>query len=302
MLRLLSYFSFLVILVLGTGCARTVANFSKTLDSKDVPVKVNLTNESKNAESYIWDFGDGTRSDEESPTHTYNSSGTYVIKLMAKKGKKEVSASQVIEVMGTSKCLVEMSTEFGKVIIELSDETPQHRDNFIKLVEDGYYEDLLFHRVIDGFMIQGGDPQSRKAGPDSNLGSGGPGYLVPAEFRESLAHVKGAIAAARTGGPGNPEKESSGSQFYIVHGQPVSEGDIRRNESRRDMYYSPQLKEEYLEKGGTPFLDGEYTVFGKVISGLEVIDKLAAVETDGDPPRGQSRPKENLKMNFKIVD
>lgn len=295
--------SFLLLLgiLMLQGCARPLAQFTSEQSSSSAPAKIELTNTSKNAESYRWDFGDGTESEEEAPGHTFNESGQYTITLYATKGKKTNKSEQVIKVGTPSVCLVEMTTDFGKVVIALSDDTPLHRDNFLKLVEEGFYEGLLFHRVISGFMLQGGDPTSRNAGPKANIGSEGPGYLVPAEFRESQAHVKGALAAARTGGPSNPEKKSSGSQFYIVHGRPVSASDIKRNEARRDMYYSPELKKDYLENGGVPFLDGDYTVFGKVISGMEVIDKIANTPTDGDPPKGQSRPLKDVKMSFRVI-
>jgi peptidyl-prolyl cis-trans isomerase B (cyclophilin B) len=180
--------------------------------------------------------------------------------------------------------------------LKLSDETPQHRDNFIKLAEEGYYDGLIFHRVINGFMIQGGDPNSRNAAPGAQLGSGGPGYQVPAEFVDDLVHVKGAIAAARTGDNVNPQKMSSGSQFYIVHGKPMTEQELTMMESRKGIRYTPAQREAYLTHGGTPFLDRDYTVFGQVIEGLEVIDKIAASATD----RGD-RPKEDITMKIVVI-
>lgn len=281
------------------SCARPIANFTTEQSSKAAPAKIVTKNNSVNAESYKWDFGDGTTSEEESPNHIFTESGEYTITLFATKGKKTNKNEQRIKVGISSVCLVEMTTEFGKVVIALSDDTPLHRDNFLKLVEEGFYDGLLFHRVINGFVIQGGDPTSRNAGANTRMGSGGPGYTIPPEFRESMAHVKGALAAARN--PEDPEKKSSGSQFYIVQGRPVSEADLKRNEDRRDMYYSPEQKKEYLENGGLAFLDGDYTVFGKVVSGLEVIDKIAASKTDGDPPNGQSRPVKDVKMTFRVI-
>ncbi|HOO42574.1 MAG TPA: peptidylprolyl isomerase [Bacteroidales bacterium] len=144
----------------------------------------------------------------------------------------------------------ELKTTQGTMTIRLYSDTPLHRDNFVKLASERYYDNILFHRVIEGFMIQCGDPDSRNAGPGQRLGSGGPGYTVPAEFVPELVHKKGAIAAARTGDSVNPEKASSGSQFYIVH----NETTCRQ-------------------------LDGNYTVFGEVIEGLDIIDKIAAAET-----------------------
>lgn len=282
------------------GCAKPLANFSTEQLSTTVPAKIKLENTSKNAEAYRWEFGDGNASEEMTPTHTYVESGKYTITLVATKGKKKAIAKQIINVGATSKCLVELTTDFGIMIIELSDETPVHRDNFLKLVEEEFFEDLLFHRVINGFVIQGGDPDSRNAKANTNIGGGGPGYLLPAEFRESMGHVKGALAAASP--PNDPEQRSSGSQFYIVDGRPVSASDLDRNEARRDMHYSPALKKEYLANGGLPHLDGGYTVFGKIISGLEIIDKIASVETDGDPPNGQSRPVKDVKMSIRVIE
>jgi len=144
----------------------------------------------------------------------------------------------------------ELKTTEGTMVIKLYKDTPKHRDNFVKVSSVHYYDNLLFHRVINGFMIQCGDPDSRNAQPGQRLGSGGPGYTIPAEFVSTLTHKKGAIAAARTGGAANPQKASSGSQFYIVH----SEDACRQ-------------------------LNGSYTVFGEVINGIDVIDKIATTPT-----------------------
>jgi Peptidyl-prolyl cis-trans isomerase (rotamase) - cyclophilin family len=159
---------------------------------------VEFVNKSERAVTYLWDFGDGKQSEQSSPQHRYTTSGNYLVTLRAtgKKGRVDLDSHRV-QILSPLHCMVEISTSYGKMIIALSDKTPQHRDNFIKLVEEGFYNDLLFHRVIDGFMIQGGDPDSRGARQGQTLGSGGPGYQIPAEFNESLAHVKGALAAAR---------------------------------------------------------------------------------------------------------
>ena len=149
-------------------------------------------------------------------------------------------------------CLVEIETPQGNMLVQLYDETPLHRDNFLKLAEDGFYNDLIFHRVIDGFMIQGGDPNSRDAPPGANLGSGGPGYQIAAEFNESHIHLKGALAAARTGDGVNPERKSSGSQFYIVQGNPVNENMLEMVGVRNGIEYSPDQRKAYAEVGGTP--------------------------------------------------
>jgi len=182
-----------------------------------------------------------------------------------------------------------IETDFGNIKVMLYDDTPLHRDNFEKLVNEGFYDDLLFHRVIEGFMIQGGDPDSRGAAPEQNLGMGGPGYQIPAEIGKP--HLKGTLAAARTG---NPEKKSSGSQFYIVHGTPQTAQNLDRFEQQKNIKYNDVQRQIYLEQGGTPQLDMEYTVFGEVVEGIEVVDKIAAVEkAPGD------RPVTDVKMRIR---
>lgn len=182
-----------------------------------------------------------------------------------------------------------ISTEFGDMEAILYNSTPQHRDNFIKLVEESYYDSLLFHRVMEGFMIQGGDPDSRHARPGAPLGMGGPGYQIPAEI--GAPHFRGALAAARTN---NPQKASSGSQFYIVHGSPVTDDILSQVEIGKGVQYNEAQRKLYKEIGGTPQLDGDYTVFGEVISGLEVVDKIAEVTTDQ-----RNRPLKNIRMFIK---
>ena len=212
------------------------------------------------------------------------------------KDNKQDTESKQLKIESPQKCYVEIETDYGSMTILLFDATPQHRDNFIKLAEDGYLNGLLFHRVINGFMIQGGDPNSRDAKPGEPLGMGGPGYLIPAEFVDTLIHTKGALAAARTGGPGNPEKKSSGSQFYIVQGKPLSDRELSIVEAQKDIRYTEAQRERYKQLGGTPLLDREYTVFGKVISGLDVIDKIANVATNPS-----DRPKQDVKMNVRVI-
>ena len=235
-------------------------------------------------------------------------------------------------------------TDMGEIEIQLYDNTPLHRDNFIKLVKEGFYDGVLFHRVIKSFMIQAGDPNSKNAKPEENLGSGGPNYTIPAEFVPENIHKRGALAAARMPDNINPEKASSGSQFYIVQGkiftdeelnmvemqigqqlanqkyvqfrkeeedamlnagQTVNNDSIQaRAERRASAWWSEnpyKMKEEYRqiykEIGGAPHLDGEYTVFGEVIKGIEIIDQIAEIETDN-----ANRPKTDIrikKMKFK---
>jgi len=190
--------------------------------------------------------------------------------------------------------IIELTTEYGTMELELFASTPKHRDNFVKLVKEGFYDSLLFHRVINNFMIQGGDPSSKGAAPNVMLGNGGPGYTVPAEFVDSLIHLKGALAAARMGDAVNPKKASSGSQFYIVQGQKVNPDILSRMSAQSGVKYTDAQKKAYAEVGGTPHLDGAYTVFGRVISGMEVIDKIAAVGVRN------SRPTKDVIMKMKI--
>ena len=193
--------------------------------------------------------------------------------------------------------LVKVSTEYGDMVIKLYNETPLHRDNFIKLAKEGYYNGTLFHRVIQGFMIQGGDPNSKGAAPGVQLGNGGPGYTIPAEFNPKLIHKKGALAAARMGDNVNPKKESSGSQFYIVQGRTLSNLDLNSMGQRMGIKYTEEQKEAYIKVGGTPFLDRQYTVFGEVVQGLEVIDLIAAVKTiPGD------RPEKDVSMTVSLIE
>jgi len=241
-----------------------------------------------------------------------------------------------------------ISTSFGDIKIELYNETPLHRDNFIKLVNEGFYNDLLFHRVINNFMIQRGDPNSKGAMAGQSLGSGGPEYQIPAEFNSTFYHKKGALAAARQGDQGNPERKSSGSQFYIIHGTVYRTGQLDTLEMRMNAGLQQQLmrtyyndaqdelnkfreakdeagfnkkiteirakadsasrvadgvtmpenrKKDYSTIGGYPSLDGAYTIFGQVIEGLEVIDKIAAVKTDQ-----RNRPVEDVVMKIEVVN
>ena len=245
--------------------------------------------------------------------------------------------------------MVLITTDYGDMKVKLYNETPLSRDNFIKLVQDGFYDSLLFHRVINGFMIQGGDPQSKNAAPGVMLGNGDVGYTIPAEFNDSLFHKKGALCAARTE---NPEKAGSGCQFYIAQGKKISDAELDQfeqsinNGSRMQMAfqqcindpanaalretfvrlqqtnqrdslnaliqtiiqpminarmkpfkYSEAQREIYKTVGGIPQLDQGYTVFGEVVEGFDVIDKIAAVQTgQGD------RPVKDVRMKMKMLN
>jgi len=247
--------------------------------------------------------------------------------------------------------VVTIKTSYGDMVAILYDETPKHKENFIKLTKEKYFDSLLFHRVIQGFMIQGGDPDSKKADAGQRLGMGGPGYTIDAEINPNFFHEKGALSAARLGDDQNPAKASSGSQFYIVQGTVISESDVESLkvdqmklntafrqvmmnpankplvDSLNQIYMSgdmnayqkkiislvPRIEKEtntkvtrevsaeklkaYTTVGGAPHLDGEYTVFGKVIKGLDIIDKIAAVPTvSGD------RPFEDVRMTVTVEE
>lgn len=279
-----------------TSCVNPLARFTMSAQHAEAPAAVDFVNTSEGADSYLWDFGDGMQSTEPAVTHRYTHAGKYDITLKAVKGKKANSMTQSIIIDPPAKCLIEITTDYGVIMAELYDATPQHRDNFLKLSEEGYFDSLLFHRVIEGFMIQGGDPNSKNAAPGVSLGSGGPGYQIPAEFVDSLVHIRGAIAAARTGDGVNPERKSSGSQFYIVHGSPVDDAMLDMLEKRKGFKYTPEERAAYLEYGGAPFLDRDYTVFGQVISGFEVIDQIAKVPKDA-----RDRPKQDVRMTIKVI-
>jgi len=242
--------------------------------------------------------------------------------------------------------IVLIKTEFGEMKVELYNETPKHRDNFLKLAKAGYFDGLLFHRVIKDFMIQGGDPDTKNAQPGQKLGNGGPGYELEKEINPNIFHKKGALAAAREGDQINPEKKSSGSQFYIVQGVvfPANNIDaieeevtqklaqnimnqLARASSDSLIFYqkagnrrafdklvsklqaqamakakqtpfklTEKQKELYTTVGGTPHLDGNYTVFGEVIEGLSVLDAIAA-----QPTGPNDRPVKDIRMEVKVI-
>lgn len=198
----------------------------------------------------------------------------------------------------TSNVKVRMQTTAGEVEFILYDETPKHRDNFISLIEECYYDSLLFHRVIPGFMVQAGDPDSKNAPAGVLLGEGGPDYRLNAEIRiPQLFHKRGALAAAREGDDVNPAKMSSASQFYIVWGEVYTPFRLQKllNKIEYNTGHKPQLSDEqvtaYTSIGGVPYLDGEYTVFGEVTKGLDVIDAIQNVERDR-----YNRPIEDVRI------
>lgn len=191
---------------------------------------------------------------------------------------------------------IEIDTPYGTIKIRLYDNTPLHRDNFIKLAKQGFYDGILFHRVILNFMIQGGDPESKNAKPNQLLGQGGPGYNIPAEIKSENFHKRGAVAAARLPDEINPKRESSGSQFYIVQGRKYTEQELTQIERQLNIRFSEKQKEIYQTIGGAPHLDGSYTVFGEVTSGIEVVDAIAKVKTDKN-----NRPINDIPMKIRVV-
>lgn len=197
---------------------------------------------------------------------------------------------------------VELITTEGTIVLRLYDSTPLHRDNFLRLVKSHYYDSILFHRVIKNFMIQAGDPNSKHAEPGKPLGNGGPGYTIPAEFRQTIFHKKGALAAARQGNDVNPEKRSSASQFYIVQGRTFTDKEMDSVEiARLHGRKLPQAhREVYKTIGGTPQLDQNYTVFGEVVKGIEVVDAIAFETTSKGLDR--DRPLKDVRiLHAKLV-
>lgn len=244
---------------------------------------------------------------------------------------------------------VKIITTEGDIIVRLYDETPKHRDNFLKLAKEGYFNGTLFHRVIKDFMIQGGDPDSKGAPAGKTLGTGGPDYTIPAEFvYPQLFHKRGALSAARLGDEVNPEKESSGSQFYIVWGKTYKPAELKQMERQLEMQQEQNIfnqlarenrdkimelrrnrdraglqelqdelvaetkaismekgkptftdaqREAYTTVGGTPFLDNQYTVFGEVEEGLDVVEKIQNCAT-----LGNDRPKKDVSMTVEVVE
>lgn len=294
-LRLLFFFG---INVLSFSCSVSPwAQLTTDKTTYSAPAKVRITNQSKHADATEWNMGDGTQSLLAPPQeYLYTKPGKYTITVTAKKGNKTHQTTHMIEVKEPMGVRIECSTSLGNFIIRLYDDTPLHKANFIKLVSEGYYDGTLFHRIIPGFMVQGGDPNSKNATPGQRLGTGGPGYTIPAEFLSHHYHKKGALAAARMGDQVNPRKESSGSQFYVVVGKPVSPG-MLESMAPGGVEYTQDQKDVYTSLGGTPHLDMGYTVFGEVVEGLDVIDAIATQTRDS-----ADRPQKDISMKMRIVE
>lgn len=213
-----------------------------------------------------------------------------------KPAPKPVAKPTVAKVAGSR---IKITTDMGVIIVRLYNETPQHRDNFLKLVNQHFYDSLLFHRIISGFMIQGGDPLSKNAQPGVPLGMGGGDLArIPAEFNPNIIHKRGTLAAARDG---NPEKASSACQFYLVQGRVATDIELNQVEcsiraTNPEFSYTDEQRKIYKTIGGTPFLDMNYTVFGEIEKGMEVVDKIAAAQKDQS-----DRPITDIKMKIEVV-
>lgn len=181
-----------------------------------------------------------------------------------------------------------ITTTYGNIELFLYDHTPLHRDNFVKLAKKHFYDGTLFHRVIPAFMIQGGDPDSKTAKPGAALGEGDVGYKVPAEIKDEYIHKRGVLAAARDN---NPEKASSGCQFYITVGKKYTDAELNNITARTGRKYTDAQREAYKTIGGTPHLDNNYTVYGEVTKGMDIVDKIVA-----QPRNGMDRPNEDQKI------
>jgi len=190
---------------------------------------------------------------------------------------------------------VRITTAYGQCIVRLYNQTPKHRDNFIKLAKKGFFNGTLFHRTIQNFMIQGGDPTSKNAKPGVQLGDGDVGYTIPAEFRDSLFHKRGVIAAARDD---NPQKASSGCQFYLVEGKRFTDSalNVLQNTRLKGHVIPDWQRKVYESVGGVPHLDGSYTVFGEIVTGIDMVDEIAAVKTDGN-----DRPLADVPMTVEVL-
>jgi cyclophilin family peptidyl-prolyl cis-trans isomerase len=257
------YLPLLVLIILFAACKKEsmppVPDFTFTVDSMTVKLTGTSTN---NPTSWNWDFGDGESGSGSSVTHTYAKEGSYTVTLKVSNDDGSNTVSSQVNI-GAELKLAEISTKFGNMVMWLYDETPNHKSNFLKLTEQGFYDSTTFHRIIENFVIQGGDPNSKDTDV-TNDGYGGTGYTIPAEFRSDLTHVYGAVGAARDN---NPQKASNGSQFYIV-----------------------------VNKSGDHNLDGDYTVFGQILSGMDVAEKIAV-----QPKDIHDRPLSDIRMSVKII-
>ncbi len=297
MIKILRYICCIVVLFIFSCGPTAKFTYTPVQEETKFPYEVQFQNESKKADFYEWTFPDGAISVDENPTYQFVIPGKNEVKLTASRDDKTSSKSSYVDVPIPPYSMIKVDTKYGPMIFKLYDETPEHRDNIISLVESGFYDELIFHRVIKGFMIQGGDPNSRDAKPNQRLGTGGPGHTVPHEISMNFIHKKGALAAARQPDQVNPEKKSSGSQFYIVQGQPFTQEQLRVLEAQKGITYTQEQIDEYMENGGYPPLDNDYTVFGEMMSGWNVLDSIAANAVDR-----ANRPVDDIKMKVSVLN
>ena len=209
----------------------------------------------------------------------------------------QTKKTAVTKIASVKNVRIKIITDSGIIIIKLNDSTPLHRDNFVKLVKQGFYDSLLFHRVVPNFVIQGGDPGSKNAPPKKMIGDGDTAMAkIPAEFRTDLFHKRGVLAAARESDDVNPTKASSACQFYIVIGQKFTDAQLDQMEITWNKVFTPEQRNTYKTIGGIPRLDGKYTIFGEVESGMNVVDKISMLPKDP-----YDRPLTDFRMKMEIM-
>lgn len=269
-----------ICVILG-GCARPVALFDVESEHSAAS-EVRFNNLSKDADNYKWYVNEELRSNDKQFTFWFPESGRYIVQLDASKGSQVDRYTQEIIIDAPELCHYLIKTSYGDMVIALNEETPGHLANFSELVEKGFYKGVNFHRIIQGFMIQAGETRDPRYIKRKELDD---------EINTSLIHHRGAVAAARMPDEMNPEKKSSGTQFYIVHGRKLTRELLMNYASEKLLDYTEDQIEKYLEVGGTPQLDGEYTVFGYLVSGFDTLDRIASVSTDV-----QDRPIEDVEI------
>lgn len=228
------------------------------------PREIKFTASGSNINTWTWDFGDGKTAEGQEVTHIYDSSGEFTVTLTV--GNDAGTKPHTKQVRVVDK-IIEIKTSFGDMYMWLYDQTPKHKANFLKLADEDFFDGTTFHRIIQAFVIQGGDPNSKDSDPN-NDGSGGPGYTIPAEITPTLKHIYGAVGAARLSNDVNPNRESSGSQFYVV-----------------------------VNTAGTPHLNNEYTVFGFVMKGMDIATTISK-----QPKDSNNRPNDNIVMDVNILE
>lgn len=267
-------FLFFLVLFLSS-CSKTTADFIIRPSNNTVPLYLNASNKSGETDSLKWYVNGLPVSKDLDLGHQFIRSGRHTIELKVyKKGKVSTKSKEII-LQAPITCYILMRTNFGDMVFSLNEQTPIHRDNFIELIESSYYDNIRFHRVIDGFMIQAGDQKTRTPFKHVNHKE-----VIQQEIIPALIHKRGALAAARMPDDINPDKNSSGSQFYIVDGKKLTEKEIEKYESSKLQDYTKVQKVEYLEFGGSPQLDGEYTVFGQLLHGFNTLEKISQVKTN----------------------